>query len=407
MNSALPTTLADAIGASNGSPPSPERLRQWVRAWIAVNLPAEWRDITRGTEEGKAVRIRRAWGAKLAAAGLVAPHWPREYGGAALGIADHVVVLEELVAAGAPEALNSNGIGIFGAVLLRHGTPEQRERYLAPMLDHREIWCQGFSEPSAGSDLASLRTRARVEDDHLVINGQKLWTSFASQASFCYALVRTTTDGPKHAGISMVVIDMGAPGVTTRPLRNIAGGSEFAEVFFDDVVIPRDNVVGPLDEGWRIATEALVFERGLSFSERSLRLTRELRTILALRDEIAERSDIDPVLDERLLDAHIASRALHSLVLRVLHLIDGAEGGTLASLAKLQWSETHQHMLSTAIALLGERAGEPAHQEWLRSLLFSRGETIYGGTSEIQRNLIAKAIGMPGSAPSATRGQTP
>jgi alkylation response protein AidB-like acyl-CoA dehydrogenase len=383
-------------------------LRASVRAWIRDNLPPEWRDITRGTDEPEAVRIRRAWGAKLAAAGLVAPHWPREFGGASLAIADHVIVLEELVDAGAPEVLNSNGIGIVGVVLLKHGTPAQRHRYLRPMLDHSEIWCQGFSEPAAGSDLASLTTRARLDGETFVVNGQKLWTSFAGQSDFCYALVRTSTDAPKHKGISMLVIPMRQPGVTVRPLRNIAGGSEFAEVFLDDVAVPRDHLIGPLNEGWNIATEALVFERGLSFAERSLRLTRELRTVLALRADVerASGTDTDPAIDEQLLGSYIASRALHSLVLRVMFLIDESEGSVLASLAKLRWSETHQEMLESAIAVLGEHAGDAEHQHWLRSLLFARGETIFGGTSEIQRNLIARAIGLPGSGASSQRTST-
>jgi alkylation response protein AidB-like acyl-CoA dehydrogenase len=380
-------------------------LRLEFRTWVEQNLPQEWRDITRGTDEARAVEIRRAWGARLFAGGWGAPQWPAQYGGRGLSIELQIVLYEELVRAGAPEALNSNGIGIFGPVLIRHGTDEQRNRYLTPMLDHSELWCQGFSEPSAGSDLASLRTSARLEGDRFVVNGQKLWTSFAGQSDFCYLMVRTDPAAPKHDGISILILDMRSAGVSIRPLKNIAGGQEFAEVFLDDVEVPAGNLVGALHAGWRIATEALGLERGLSFAERALRLRREFATLVELAARETGGAEPTAFLRNRMVDSYVAAAAMHSLILRVLFLVDRPDAlAPLASLAKLYWSERHQELLALGLDILSDRAGSPEHREWLGAFLFARGETIYGGTSEVQRNGIARSLGLPSSngSPSAS-----
>jgi alkylation response protein AidB-like acyl-CoA dehydrogenase len=385
-------------------------LREEFRAWLEENLPPEWRDITRGTPDERAVPIRRGWGERLAAGRWAAPGWPELYGGRDLPIEAELVVLEELVRAGAPEALNSNGIAIVGPLLIRYGTQEQIDRFLLPMLDHSELWCQGFSEPNAGSDLANLQTRARLEDDNLVLSGQKIWTSFAERAQFCYALVRTDATGPKHAGISLVILDMRQPGVTVRSLRNIAGGAEFAEVFLDDAVVPRSHVIGQLHQGWDLAMEALSLERGLSFAERALRFRREISNAIRLVrsfDPPSSRASSDPGLPAHLLDCYIDSRLLTSAVGRVLRLIHEPERvGTLAALTKLHWSESHQELLGLVVAALETRAADEG-AEWLRAFLFSRGETIYGGTSEIQRNQIARGIGLPSSSRSARADAAP
>ncbi|MCZ4494238.1 MAG: hypothetical protein JWP53_3169 [Conexibacter sp.] len=385
-------------------------LREEFRAWLDENLPPEWRDITRGTPDERAVPIRRGWGERLAAGRWAAPGWPEAYGGRDLPIEAELVVLEELVRAGAPEALNSNGIAIVGPLLIRYGTQEQIDRFLLPMLDHSELWCQGFSEPNAGSDLANLQTRARLEDDSLILSGQKIWTSFAERAQFCYALVRTDATGPKHAGISLVILDMRQPGVSVRSLQNIAGGAEFAEVFLDDAVVPRSQVIGELHQGWDLAMEALSLERGLSFAERALRFRREVSTAIRLVrpfDSPSGCASSDPGLSAQLLDCYIDSRLLTSAVGRVLRLIHEPDRvGTLAALTKLHWSESHQELLGLVVAALETRAaGEGA--EWLRAFMFSRGETIYGGTSEIQRNQIARGIGLPSSSGSARAAASP
>jgi alkylation response protein AidB-like acyl-CoA dehydrogenase len=385
-------------------------LREEFRAWLDENLPPEWRDITRGTPDERAVPIRRGWGERLAAGRWAAPGWPEAYGGRDLPIEAELVVLEELVRAGAPEALNSNGIAIVGPLLIRYGTQEQIDRFLLPMLDHSELWCQGFSEPNAGSDLANLQTRARLEDDSLILSGQKIWTSFAERAQFCYALVRTDTTGPKHAGISLVILDMRQPGVSVRSLQNIAGGAEFAEVFLDDAVVPRSQVIGELHQGWDLAMEALSLERGLSFAERALRFRREVSTAIRLVrpfDSPSGCASGDPGLSARLLDCYIDSRLLTSAVGRVLRLIHEPDRvGTLAALTKLHWSESHQELLGLVVAALETRAADEG-AEWLRAFMFSRGETIYGGTSEIQRNQIARGIGLPSSSGNARADASP
>ncbi len=352
--------------------------------------------------------IRRKWGAALGKGGWGAPGWPVEYGGLDLSLECQVVVMEELVRAGAPEALNSNGLGIFGPILIRHGSQDQRLRLLPSMLDHSKLWCQGFSEPGAGSDLAALGTRARPEGEKLVVSGQKVWTSFASHADYCYALVRTDPEAPKRDGISMIVIEMDRPGITIRPLRNIAGGAEFAEVFFDDVEVPAENVIGEMNRGWPMAVEALSLERGLSFAERSLRLSREVQKVARLlatagppRADAGERERAA----ERIFDLYLESRQLSSTVRRVIRLSEAPERvGVIAALAKLRWSELHQALLDLAVESLGTAAGREGPDEWLRAFLFSRGETIYAGTSEIQRNTIARAIGMPTSSPQSANG---
>jgi alkylation response protein AidB-like acyl-CoA dehydrogenase len=381
-------------------------LREEFRAWLQENLPPEWRDISRGTPDERAVPIRQEWGKRLAVGRWAAPGWPEAYGGRELPIEAELVILEELVRAGAPEALNSNGIAIVGPLLIRYGTQEQKERFLRPMLDHSELWCQGFSEPNAGSDLANLQTRGRLEGDSLLLSGQKIWTSFAERAQFCYALVRTDNSGPKHTGISLVILDMRQPGVSVRSLKNIAGGAEFAEVFLDDAVVRRSHVIGELHHGWALAMEALSLERSLSFAERALRFRREISNAIRLLAPFDPPNGrpADGGLPAQLIECYIDSRMLTSAVGRVLRLIhEPKRVGTLAALTKLHWSESHQELLGLVVEALESRAAEEG-AEWLRAFLFSRGETIYGGTSEIQRNQIARGIGLPSSSPNTGAG---
>jgi alkylation response protein AidB-like acyl-CoA dehydrogenase len=369
------------------------------RAWVAANLPADWCDISRGTPEERSVDIRRSFGSMLYKAGWAAPSWPTEYGGRGLEPDDDFMVMSELVKAGAPEALNSNGIHIFGSILLRHGSQQQKERYLRPMLAHDELWCQGFSEPDAGSDLASLRTRAEDRGDHFVLTGQKAWTSFAQYADWCYILVRTANDGPKHQGISLMILDMHQDSVSVQPLETLTGTAEFNEVFLDEAVVAKENVVGELGAGWPIASEALAFERAFSFAERSLRLRRELANVVRLIGAEAIAGNpraLDPLLRDRLVDAYADMEGMATVVERLIANRD-EDLGVLPSIAKLHWSEAHQRLLALVFDVLGDRATLPVHQEWVRSLMFTRGEQIYGGTSQIQRNLIAKSLGLPSS----------
>ena len=346
-----------ALSSTQAGTEQIDSLRTELRSWLAEELPDAWRDTGRGTSEEDAVEIRRDWGRRLAEGAWAAPTWPVEIGGRGLSLEGELAIIEELVDAGAPEALNSNGIGIFGEVLRRHGTDAQRRRHLAPMLDHSKIWCQAFSEPNAGSDLASLQTRGIRDGDRLVVNGQKVWTSFARHADYAYALVRSDPDGPKHAGISLVVIEMAHPGVTVRPLRTLVGGWEFAEVFFTDVEVPLDEVVGGLNQGWPLAVEALALERGRSFAERSLKLRREVVNLAALYERLGRSADGVPA---EVISSYLDSRRLTSLVTRVLRVLEkGGDATALAALAKLHWSEEHQRLLAAAVEGLEAGVLEP------------------------------------------------
>ncbi len=363
--------------------------REQLSKWVEANLPAHWRDVPVGTgNDLEYVQMRLEWGRMLHAGGWLAPHWPVAYGGRGLGVDAQLAFLDVLVAAGAPEQMNTNGMGIFAPALMAFGTPEQQTRYLGPMLAHDDVWCQGFSEPGAGSDLGGLATRAVPDGDRFLVSGQKVWTSYAVYAQRCYLMVRVAG---AEKGVTMVVLHMDRPGITVRPLRNLTGTSEFCEVFLDEAVVDAEDVVGGIGDGWRVATYALARERSTGLAQRALQLSRELErmnTLLASEDHPAEH----------LVDAFVRSRAVDSTVRRVLATIaDGGEPGMLAPVAKVLWSESHQAQLATLLEVAGREITEaaPGWADWQRALMYSRAETIYGGTSEIQRNLIAKALGLP------------
>ena len=232
-----------------------EKFRSFFRTWLEANFPKEWNHEVTGEE---LVERRRTWGQMLGQGGWVAPAWPKDYGGLGLTLEQQLVYIEELVRINAPEVLNSNGIGIFGMTLIHYGTEEQKKHYLPRMLHHEDIWCQGFSEPIAGSDLASLQTKAVLKGNHYVLNGQKVWTSFAPYANKCYILVRTGES--RYKGISLMILDLDQQGVTVRPIKNIAGESELAEIFLDDAIVPLKDVVGEINNGWEMANYALAHE---------------------------------------------------------------------------------------------------------------------------------------------------
>ncbi len=376
-----------------------DELRRELRDWLAANLPAEWRDATRHVPEADLTVIRRAWGERLGRGGWAAPSWPSQWGGRDLPPDGHAIVLEELVRSGAPDTLNGSPITIFGPMLLQEGTERQKERYLRRMLDHSEIWCQGFSEPDAGSDLASLRSTLTPDGNDFRVSGQKLWTSHGHHADQCFMLVRSDREAPKHAGISLVIVAMDQPGVTVKPLRNIAGTMHFSEVFFDDAVVTADDVIGPLNEGWRIATQALGHERGVTFAPRVFLLGREIDeavTLLATRTK--DLSDADSSFARRLSELALEHRALTALVGQVLErTAAGKDAGILPSIVKLRWSEAHQRTRDLVLEILADDLLTPEAEEQITRYLYARSATIYAGTSEVQRNLIARALGLPGS----------
>jgi alkylation response protein AidB-like acyl-CoA dehydrogenase len=377
-------------------------LRDEIRTWLRANLPWEY---GKGLPPLRAladeVAFGREWQAKLAEGRWVGVGWPREYGGRGAGPVEHYIVTEELARGRAPELVGRIGVNLVGPTLLAHGTPEQRARWLPRILDASEIWCQLFSEPGAGSDLTSLATRADPVADGFVLNGQKVWTSYAQFADWGWCLARTDPDAPKSKGISALVVDMHAPGVEVRPLRQITDESEFNEVFFTDVFVPADRLVGPLNEGWRIANSTLTHERGVN--------PRQLVVHAQLVDELwrlgHERGAFDdPRLAPRLAQAFVEVRMFQLHNWRsISRTAKGGEPGPVGSINKLWWSELSKRLHDTAMAVVGEaqplwRGADrnPGDGAWQRSWLYYQASSIWAGTNEIQRNVIGeRVLGLP------------
>ncbi len=377
-----------------------EELRGEFREWLRENLPEEWRNIGRTSDDlDRAVEVRRAWGVLLYQHGWAAPHWPVEYGGMGLEFEGVITYTEELVRSGAPESLNSNSMGILAPTILRYATNEQKQKYLPAMVRHDVVWCQGFSEPGAGSDLASLKTRAERVAGGYRVYGQKIWTSRAQYADLCYMLVRTTHDTvSKHEGISMAVVDMHQKEIEVRPIRNMAGSAEFNEVFVDGAFFPDDAIIGEEGRGWEVTRYALSRERGPRLVERAFRMEQEFGELAQLMRACALSSEQRTHFVQLAIDV----RAVEATLRRMLDELAAGSKDTslLSSVSKLSWSEVHQRVVEFAVEVLGADAVrlEGQYAEWMRALLLSRAETIYGGTSEVQRNLIARLIGMPSSA---------
>jgi alkylation response protein AidB-like acyl-CoA dehydrogenase len=386
------------------SPTAEERaLREEIRAWLRANLPWEYGKglPPRFDDLAEEVAFGRAWQAKLAAGRWVGVGWPTEYGGRGAGPVEHYIVTEELARGRAPELVGRIGVNLVGPTLLAHGTDVQKARWLSKILDASELWCQLFSEPGAGSDLTSLQTRAEPVEGGYRLNGQKVWTSYAQFADWGWCLARTNADAPKARGISALVVDMHAPGVEVRPLRQITDETEFNEVFFDDVFVPEDQLVGPRDEGWRIANSTLTHERGVN--------PRQLVIHSQLVDELwrlaAERGALDdPRLAPKLAQAFVEVRLFQLHNWRsISRTAKGAEPGPVGSINKLWWSEMSKRLHDTAMRVVGPSAplwrgasGNPGDGAWQRSWLYYQASSIWAGTNEIQRNVLAERIlGLP------------
>jgi alkylation response protein AidB-like acyl-CoA dehydrogenase len=377
--------------------PAEERFRAELRAWLAANLPPAWR----GPEPPEfpsladEVAFLRDWQRRLADGGWVGIHWPRQYGGRGASAVEHYIFQEEIAAARAPEVINRIGVNLVGPTLITHGTDAQRRRFLPQILSAAEIWCQLFSEPGAGSDLTALRTRADPADGGWRVNGQKVWTSYAQFARWGILLARTDPAAPKAKGISYLICDMEAPGVTVRPLRQMTGGEEFNEVFLEDVFIPHDRLVGGEHEGWAIANTTLAHERGTSprqlvihrmLLDDLLRLARDRRAGGVLRQRIAQH--FIEVEITRLNNWRTLTRLEKRLPL-----------GPESSFIKLFWSEMSQRMHDTVMSLLGAHGlcWQPgphavAGGRLARSYLYYRAASLFAGTSEIQRNILAERV---------------
>jgi alkylation response protein AidB-like acyl-CoA dehydrogenase len=370
-----------------------EAFRREVRDWLSANLTgpfAELRGLGGPGREHEAFGLRLDWDRHLAASGWTCLGWPREHGGRGAPLAQQVIFHEEYARSGAPARVSHVGEELLGPTLIALGTPEQRRRFLPPIGAVQELWCQGYSEPGAGSDLASVSTSAVLDGDEWVITGQKVWTSLAHVADWCFALVRTEPGSRRHSGLSYLLVPMRQPGVTVRPIRQLTGTSEFNEVFFDGARTARENVVGEVGDGWRIAMATLGFERGVSMLGQQIGFRRQLDGIVALAGD-------DPVVRDRLTRAWIDLHVMRSHALRTLEGPPGPE----ASVTKLFWSGWHRALGELAMDVRGAASmvADGELDEWQRLYLFSRADTIYGGSDEVQRTIIAERIlGLPREA---------
>jgi alkylation response protein AidB-like acyl-CoA dehydrogenase len=363
--------------------------RDELRGWFAEHEPGEG-----PTDEDEHYAWRRSFQRQLADGGWAAVHWPREYGGRGATLTESAIFFEELGRSGAPLPVNVLGILLAGPTIMTWGTPEQKDRYLAPILTAEEIWCQGFSEPDAGSDLASLKTRAVKDNGEWVVTGQKVWTSGAQYSKWCMLVARTDAEVPKHKGLTYFLMDMEQDAVQVRPLRQITGAAEFNELFIDGARIPDENVVGGVGNGWKVALTTLMNERaGLAFFLQ-VRLRQLLDHLIA--DAAADGRLEDPVVADKLGDLHLRAEILRLTAYRGLTAIQKyGQPGPEGSLTKWMWSDTNQELTQFAADVLGPRAlraGDP----WAYELMRARGNSIEGGTTEVLKNIVAeRVLGLP------------
>ncbi|MFF9014120.1 acyl-CoA dehydrogenase family protein [Streptomyces sp. NPDC014870] len=371
---------------------SVEEFRAEIRDWLRAHLSGEFaalKGLGGPGREHEAFAERLAWERHLAAHGWTCVGWPKEYGGRGASIEEQIAFHEEYALADAPARVNHIGEQLLGPTLVDHGTEEQKARFLPPIRAVEELWCQGYSEPDAGSDLAAVRTRAVREGDQWVVDGQKIWTSLAHESQWCFVVARTEAGSRRHAGLSYLLVPMDQPGVEVRPIVQLTGTSEFNEVFFDGARTDATHIVGEPGDGWRIAMATLGYERGVSTLGQQVGFRREWEGLVTL----ARRNGTldDPLIRDRLVRAWTGLQAMRANALR----------STDPSMAKLYWSHWHRDLGELAMDICGAAAtvvaAEPYElDEWQRLFLFSRADTIYAGSSEIQRNLIAeRVLGLP------------
>jgi len=383
-----------------------DEFRAEVREWLADNLVGEYaalKGLGGPGREHEAFPERLAWNRHLAAAGLTCLGWPVEHGGRGLSVAHRVAFYEEYAKADAPDKVNHLGEELVGPTLIAFGTPEQQQRFLPAIRDVSELWCQGYSEPGAGSDLANVATSAVLDGEpgaseatgkqQWVINGQKVWTSLAHWAQWIFVVARTEKGSKRHAGLSYLLVPLDQPGVEIRPIIQLTGDSEFNEVFFTDARTDADLVVGEPGDGWRVAMGTLTFERGVSTLGQQIRYARELSGIIDLAK--ANGAIDDPLIRERLTRAWAGLQTMRSYALATMDV----EQAGMDNVSKLLWANWHRDLGELAMDIKGKSGllmADGEFDEWQRLFLFSRADTIYGGSNEIQRNIIAeRVLGLP------------
>jgi len=380
--------------------PEQETFRKEVRQWLEQHLPDDLRGrgfaATRADEHQ--VRRLRAWQRTMYEAGYVGMDWPREFGGRGASLVEQIILYQEMARAESPQILNRGGVSMLGPTLMKHGTRAQQQRFLQKILTAEELWAQGFSEPNAGSDLANLQMRAEFHDDHFVVTGQKVWTSMAHVADWCFLLARTDPTAAKHKGISFLLCPMRAPGITIRPLRQMTGEAEFNEVFFDGVRVPAENLVGKRNEGWGVGLTTLAYERDLLTFIRQISLRNALHRVIKLARERGRAGDL--LLRQRLAGLWIGDQALQLNAYRSLtNILRGGQPGPVGSTAKLFWSQLDQELAQVATEILGPYSqlehGSPwaaDEGQWEFYALLAQASGIRAGTSEILRNILGERV---------------
>ncbi|HWM18295.1 MAG TPA: acyl-CoA dehydrogenase family protein [Ilumatobacteraceae bacterium] len=391
-----------------------EEYREKVHAFLAEKLPADWHGL--GRLEGDDIHaFVSEWRKTLHEAGYLAPGWPVVYGGGGLSALEQVIIAEEFAKAGVPTGGPNDvfGIQMLGNTLLLRGTDEQKAHYLPRILSGADTWCQGYSEPNAGSDLGNIGLRAVLDGDQWVLNGQKIWTSAGHLADHIFTLARTDPDAPKHKGISFLLVDMRQPGIEVRPIKMISGESEFNEIFYTDAVVPKDEVVGGVNNGWAVAMTLLGFERGESAATMPIRFQSELERLMRLAEERGLTRD--PIIRQRLAWCHSKVQIMRYNGMRTLtQFLAGHHPGPDGAISKLYWSEYHRVVTELAVDILGadalvpigrppssafqtDDAGAPnSSASWVDTFLNARAGTIYAGSSQIQRNIIGEMVlGLP------------
>src|SRR5690554_100139 len=381
-----------------------ELFRKEVASWLKTHLVGEFEQLKfRGGpgDEHMFPEERKKWEQTLAKGGWTCVGWPKEAGGRGCSIEQQVIFFEEYARAGAPGRVGHIGEGLAGPTIIAFGSQEQKQKYLPGIVAGTELWCQGYSEPSAGSDLANVKTKARFDEGKgkWIINGQKVWTSLAHESDFCFVIARTDPDSVAHKGLGFFLVKMDQPGITIRPIEQITGTSEFNEVFFDDAECDASDIVGEPGEGWKVAMGLLGFERGVSTLGQQMLFQNELNDIIAIAKENGAAND--PIIRQRIAKAHEGLKIMRYNSMRTL---SGSNDGSLqkeALMYKLYWSTWHRDLGELAMDVLGPEAeivpNAPYELSRLQSMyLFVRSDTIYGGTNEIQRNIIAeRGLGMP------------